>query len=325
MTNNLSLVIKNPENGEFLKRIYWNKEEFIELIKGIAKQYEGASYTEDQMKLAKEDRAKLNAIKKAISDRRIEIKKLVMEPYEKFEEEVKEVVALIDAPAAMIDRQIKEYEERTKEEKREALKEYFQEHVGSLKDMVTFQQIFDPKWLNLSVSLKKAKEEMEDKIYGIESNLETIEGMCEEKYLVAVKARYLKTLDVNEAFSEMKRLKELERIEEEKRRKAEEDRVAAEKAREEAEKRKAVEAAEEEARKAANAPEEEETDEPEDESEPERQEEEAEPEEAPKPAEEEEKRYKATFTVTGTKKQLIELKRYMEEIGLTVQSGNGGK
>ena len=320
MENNLSLVIKRPENGEFLKRIYWNKEEFIELIKGIAKQYEGASYTEDQMKLAKEDRAKLNAIKKAISDRRIEIKKLVMEPYEQFETEVKEVIALIDAPAAMIDRQIKEYEERTKEEKREALKEYFQEHVGSLKDMVTFPQIFDQKWLNLSVSLKKAKEEMEDKIYGIESNLETIEGMCEEKYLVAVKARYLKTLDINEAFAEMKRLKEIERIEEEKRQKAEEARVAAEKAREEAEKEKAAE----ETREAANAPDEE-ADDPEDENEPERQEAESEPEETPKPAEEEEKRYKATFTVTGTKKQLIELKRYMEAIGLTIQSGNGGK
>ena len=321
MENNLSLVIKRPENGEFLKRIYWNKEEFIELIKGIAKQYEGASYTEDQMKLAKEDRAKLNAIKKAISDRRIEIKKLVMEPYEQFEAEVKEVIALIDAPAAMIDRQIKEYEERTKEEKREALKEHFQERIGSLKDMVTLQQIFDPKWLNLSVSLKKAKEDMESKIYEIESNLETIEGMCEEKYLVAVKTQYIKTLDINEAFAEMKRLKEIERIEEEKRRKKEEALLAAEKAREEAEKAKAAE----ETREAENAPEEEEADEPEDESEPERCEEKAEPEEAPKPAEEEEKRYKATFTVTGTKKQLIELKRYMEMAGLTVQSGNGGK
>ena len=321
MANNLSLVIKSPENGEFLKRICWNKEAFIELIGGIAKQYEGASYTEDQMKLAKEDRAKLNAIKKVISDRRIEIKKLVMEPYEKFEAEVKEVVALIDAPAAMIDRQIKEQEERAKEEKREALKEHFQERIGSLKDMVTLQQIFDPKWLNLSVSLKKAKEDMESKIYEIESNLETIEGMCEEKYLVAVKAQYIKTLDINEAFAEMKRLKEMEKIEEEKRRKKEEAMLAAEKAREEAEKEKAAE----EARKAANAPDEEEAGDPEDESGPERCEEKAEPEEAPKPAEEEEKRYKATFTVTGTKKQLIELKRYMEMAGLTVQSGNGGK
>lgn len=320
MENNLSLVIKRPENGEFLKRIYWNKEEFIELIKGIAKQYEGASYTEDQMKLAKEDRAKLNAIKKAVSDRRIEIKKLVMEPYEQFEAEVKEVIALIDAPAAMIDRQIKEYEERTKEEKRAALKEYFQSCIGSLKEMVTFPQIFDQKWLNLSVSLKKAKEDMESKIYEIESNLETIEGMCEEKYLVAVKAQYIKTLDINEAFAEMKRLREMERIEEEKRQKAEETRVAAEKAREEAEKEKAAE----ETREAANAPDEE-ADDPEDENEPERQEAEAEPEETPKPAEEEEKRYKATFTVTGTKKQLLDLKRYMEEIGMTVQSGNGGK
>ena len=324
MENNLSLVIKRPENGEFLKRIYWNKEEFIELIKGIAKQYEGASYTEDQMKLAKEDRAKLNAIKKAVSDRRIEIKKLVMEPYEQFEVEVKEVIALIDAPAAMIDRQIKEYEERTKEEKRAALKEYFQSCIGSLKEMVTFPQIFDQKWLNLSVSLKKAKEDMESKIYEIESNLETIEGMCEEKYLVAVKAQYIKTLDINEAFAEMKRLKEMERIEEEKRQKAEEARVAAEKAREEAEKEKAAEKAAEETREAANAPDEE-ADGLEDENEPERQEVESEPEETPKPAEEEEKRYKATFTVTGTKKQLLDLKRYMEEIGLTVQSGNGGK
>lgn len=114
MADELSLVIENPHEGEFLKHIDWNKEEFMELVASITEQYEGLTYTEDQMKAAKADRAKLNAMKKAISDRRIQVKKAVMEPYTKFEAEVAEVTALIEKPISMIDGQIKEYEDRTK-------------------------------------------------------------------------------------------------------------------------------------------------------------------------------------------------------------------
>ena len=74
----LQLVIKSPEQGSFLRHIEWNKEEFEARIDEILAGYEGLTYTEEQSAEAKTDKATLNAIKKAVSDRRIQIKKAIM-------------------------------------------------------------------------------------------------------------------------------------------------------------------------------------------------------------------------------------------------------
>ena len=41
MAEELSLVIKNPNEGEFLKHIEWNKEQFMERVASVTEQYEG--------------------------------------------------------------------------------------------------------------------------------------------------------------------------------------------------------------------------------------------------------------------------------------------
>lgn len=87
----LSLVISNPEQGQFLKRIDWNRSEFMSLVQSAMERYKGVTFTEDQVKAAKDERARLNALKKAISDRRIQIKNEVMAPYAQFEKEVREI------------------------------------------------------------------------------------------------------------------------------------------------------------------------------------------------------------------------------------------
>ena len=232
MADELSLVIENPHEGEFLKHIDWNKEEFMELVASITEQYEGLIYTEDQMKSAKADRAKLNAMKKAISDRRIQVKKAVMEPYTKFEAEVSEVTALIDKPIAMIDGQIKEYEDRTKEEKKAALKKHFEEIAADLEGILTFDRVFDQRYLNVSVSLNKAKADIQEKVERVHTDLRSLEGFCEEKYLTIAKDAYIRTLNVSDALAEARRLQEFDRKAEEERlrreEEAEEARLAAE-------------------------------------------------------------------------------------------------
>lgn len=232
MADELSLVIENPHEGEFLKHIDWNKEEFMELVASITEQYEGLTYTEDQMKSAKADRAKLNAMKKAISDRRIQVKKAVMEPYTKFEAEVSEVTALIDKPIVMIDGQIKEYEDRTKEEKKAALKKHFEEIAADLEGILTFDRVFDQRYLNVSVSLNKAKADIQEKVNRVHTDLRSLEGFCEEKYLTIAKDAYIRTLNVSDALAEARRLQEFDRKAEEERlrreEEAEEARLAAE-------------------------------------------------------------------------------------------------
>ena len=227
----LSLVISNPEQGKFLKHIDWNREEFMTLVQGAMKRYDGVTFTEDQVKEAKEERARLNALKKAISDRRIQIKNEVMAPYTQFEAEVREVVALIDGPIAEIDRQIKAYEDSQKEAKKDALRQYFTETVAGLEEILTFEKIFDRRYLNVSVTLAKAKKDIADKLERVRAELKTVESV-EEEYRPIVRDVYGNTLDIGRAMSEMYRLKELKRQEEER------------KARESAEREKAREAAE---------------------------------------------------------------------------------
>lgn len=221
MERELSMVISSPNEGEFLKRIDWNREEFMELVASMTREYEGLEYTEDQVKEAKEDRARLNAMKKAISDRRIEVKNAVMAPYTQFEKEVREIVSLIEQPVSLIDAQIKEYEERAKSEKRAKLEEYFNGIAGGLDGILTFGMVFDSRYLNASVSTKKAEEDISAKVGRFRTDLRTIETMCDGKYHTAVKDYYIKSLDISGALEEAGRLAELDRkLEEERERKA---------------------------------------------------------------------------------------------------------
>ena len=73
--------------------------------------------TEDSIKEAKADKAKLNKLKTAVEDRRKDIKKQVMGLYEPLEKQCKELTALIDAPINAIDKQLKNFDEIKKQEK----------------------------------------------------------------------------------------------------------------------------------------------------------------------------------------------------------------
>lgn len=213
MAEDLSLVISNPGEGEFLKKIVWNKEEFMAVVASITEQYTGVMYSEDQIKEAKADRAKLNSMKKAISGRCSDVKKIIMEPYVQFNEEVKEVVELIEKPIALIDCQIKDYEERQRTEKRKALATHFEEVAEDLEGVLTFDMIFDQKWLNVSVSMKKAKEEIVEKINRVKTDFRSIETFCEEKYRPQLKDYHMRCLNITATMAEYSRLKEIDRRE----------------------------------------------------------------------------------------------------------------
>ena len=230
----LTLVINNPDEGQFLKSIGWNKEQIKEAVVSITEQYRGLAYTEAQLQEAKADRAKLNAMKNDISARRIQVKNALLEPYNKFEAEVKEVVALIDEPIAMIDEQIVAYEERTKEEKRQTLEKFFTENKGSLPEQITFERIFNPQWLNKRSSLTSCKNDIKKLIEDISADLSAIRSSLDERYSVYAEEFYLKReMNLSHALAEANHIQEMDR-------KAEEERKAkeqAQKEREEAQKR----------------------------------------------------------------------------------------
>ena len=169
--------------------------------------YTGLVVTEDGIKGAKEDRAKLNKLREALENKRKEVKRECMAPYTDFEAKVKELVGLIDQPIAAIDAQLKEYEEKRRADKRAAILEIYEETVGELRALLPFEKLWQDTWYNTSVTMKKVREAIvaaEDKAA---SDLEVL-ATVESEFAEAVKIKYLEHLDLNEALMERSRLQE---------------------------------------------------------------------------------------------------------------------
>lgn len=236
----MELKIYNPSEDGFIKEISWNHEDIKKEVTEKTKFYKNLIYSEEQIKDAKEDRAKLNKFVTALESKRKEIKKQCLAPYEAFEKQLKEITAIVNEPIALIDKQIEEYTEIKKAEKREQLVEHFAE--TNKYDWLEFERIFDPKWLNASVSLKKAQTEIEERLAKINDELEVLSKIPEFSF-EAIEV-YKSCLDLLTATNEAQRMSEIAK------RKAEEE--ARRKAQAEAMKEAARKAAEEEAaRKAA--------------------------------------------------------------------------
>lgn len=206
----MELKILNPQEGGFLKEIQWNNEELKAEIAEKMQEYTSLVFTEDTIKEAKADRAKLNKLRTAFEDERKRIKKLCMAPYDAFEKQVKDLVALIDEPIRLIDGQIKEVEEQRRVEKKGKILEFYESTIGTLKGVLPFEKVFRPEYLNASKSMKSITEEIQALLDRVNSDLDTIEGFG-SKYELQIKDIYLRTLDISVAMQEKARLEEVER------------------------------------------------------------------------------------------------------------------
>lgn len=187
------------------KTIDFNFEELKVQLAESLELYRGLVVTEDGIKAAKEDRAKLNKLREALETKRKEVKKECMAPYTDFEGKVKELVGLIDQPIAAIDAQLKEYEEKRRSEKREAVLAIYEETIGELRSLLSFERLWQDAWYNTGVSMKKIREAIVAAEAKAASDLEVL-ATVESEFAEAVKLKYLETLDLSSALAERARL-----------------------------------------------------------------------------------------------------------------------
>jgi predicted nuclease with TOPRIM domain len=157
------------------------------------------------VKIAKTDRAKLNNFKKALDDKRKDIKKQCLEPYEKFESQIKEILSLVDEPITEIDNQVKAFEQKTKDIKMEDIKALYKEIIGDLETVVKFEKIYNPKWMNVTYKLGTISEELVTITENVKRDLQQIEDLKSE-YELEMKNKYLDTLLITEALAVKTRL-----------------------------------------------------------------------------------------------------------------------
>lgn len=193
--------VQLPEEPTF------NYEELKQGITEKANFYANLVFTSDQMSEAKGTRADLNKVKKALNDERLRLEREYMKPFNDFKAKINEIINIIDESVKAIDSQIKGFEENQKEEKLKKIKEFWEstEHP----DWLMCNSIFDQKWLNASVSMKKVKEEICDRLTTIQIELATLEKLPEFSF-EAVET-YKQTLDINKAISEGQRLADIQK------------------------------------------------------------------------------------------------------------------
>ena len=127
-----------------------NFEEIKAMLEKHLAAYQNLVYTEDNLNLAKADKATLNKLKKALDERRKEIKKVYMAPYVEIETQIKELIALIDAPLSEIDSFVKQVELDEKAKKRLTIRGYYDEIAADLgtfaEPLFNSPAFFDSKW-----------------------------------------------------------------------------------------------------------------------------------------------------------------------------------
>ena len=203
----MELKIISPSADGFIKAIEFNNDELKKELSLRLEKYKGIAYNEEEIKLAKSDRATLNKLKDAIENRRKEIKAQCLRPYEEFEIKIKEILALIDEPVKEIDKQVKAFENSQKEEKKEIITGVYDETIGDLKDILPLEKIWSSKWLNKTYRLPVITEEIIKTVERVRTDLKNIEDLKSE-FEIQIKDRYLETLLISEALALKTRLEE---------------------------------------------------------------------------------------------------------------------
>ena len=184
----------------------YNLEQLEQEVQSYLKIYKGLVITPDQVKDSKKIRAELNKSKKELNARKIAVKKEFMAPYTEFETQVKNIMKQIDEVSSEIDTQIKNFEQKEKDYKKQAIFDYF-EMFGI--DYIDFNLIFKEKWLNKSVKTFDWQKEMTSAVDRVKTNLKLIDNRPDADLL---KPLYLKSLDLDLALSELEEIQAKQKV-----------------------------------------------------------------------------------------------------------------
>ena len=279
-----------------------NFEEVESQLKDLMTPYEKLVLSEEDIPNGKNLLARIRKVKSTIDDYRKSVKRDFTAPLTAFEEKCKALTAVCYESETNLSEQINKYAEQKKAEKRAALEAYFNANVGDMEDFVTYAQIENPKWGNVTFTLENAQAEIKQAIGMCRDGVDAIRSMHSE-FESSLLDSYRKNHILSDAMKLNGELTEMKRREEERkeaqRKKEESERAAREAAQKAAEERREREA-EELRKQMAAMP-----------REPEPAQEASSPADQPK-------LYSITFKVEATRDQLFSLKEACDRIGIRI-------
>lgn len=206
----MELKIYSPTADKQIEKIKWNNEEIKKEVAQQLEYYKNVVYDETEFKEAKKDKAKINKFTGTIKDTYRKIKKQCLLPYEIFKEEADEIIGMCDEATSSIDSQIKNFEQARKDKKLDEIKGLFVS--AEFPEWVSFEQIFDERWLNVSVSVKNIETQIKNAREQIEKDLEMLRALPD--FAFEAEQIYKRTFNVQKAITEAKTAYELQKAKE---------------------------------------------------------------------------------------------------------------
>lgn len=221
MQEELTVRVEHPE----LPAIRWNEAEVQQNLTEMLAAYTGRVYTPDTIKDAKADRAAVNKLDKQLSDAARSAKAFYMKPLEEFLQSTKQMQTRCKAVSGAIDQQVKAVEEAERQDKADAMRAVYADCIGELREMIPFDRLLVPQWINKTYDLAKASRELRKSVETRREELRLIRETCGVD-AEACTTEYLRELNLNAALVEHSRRQNARDAQ----RRSEAERMAAERA-----------------------------------------------------------------------------------------------
>lgn len=192
---------------EGVQKITDNMNEFKQYALDMKEFYSTLTFNDEQLKEAKTERASVNKIVKKVADYRKEIVNKFNEPLENFVNTAKEVEALLKDASNCIDVQVKKYEEEEKENKKAECENLFNEMIGDLSELVSFEKVFNNRWLNKTTKMSEVESDIKPIIEKINSGLNAIKELNSDFETELINT-FLEDFDITRAIFKNTQLKE---------------------------------------------------------------------------------------------------------------------
>ena len=174
--------------------------------------------TPESMSQCKQYRASIRKLSARIDESRKMAKAAALEAYSSFESKCKELTALCEEAANALDVQIKAMEEAAKQEKKNRLAEYFAQVVDDMAEWLTFDDCFNPKWLNATYAESTAWMDINAAIDRCRADLNAIRALHSE-FETTLLDEYTRTRNISAVLVKNETLGRMKAAEEERKRK----------------------------------------------------------------------------------------------------------
>lgn len=187
-------------------------------VDGVAEQYRSIVVTEDGVQAAKQDRANLRKLQANIDQVRKECRAAALAVSAETEANCKELVATLETAVQNLDTQAKAFETQRKEEKKNRLSAYFDQAVCDMAEWLTFDDCFNPKWLNATYAESAAWSDIDATIGRCRADLNAIRALHSE-FETTLLDEYTRTRNISAVLVKNETLCRMKAVEEERKRK----------------------------------------------------------------------------------------------------------